>query len=124
MAGAGGARHRAAFPRTLPRRQTGTDPAADIHARYAQRLTLEKIAACASISVSEALRCFHTGIQTTPVQYLNDYRLNRAADRLLTTADSITAVAAAAGFENAGYFCRVFKKRYGCTPGAFRRNGG
>ena len=92
-----------------------------IHSCYRQPLTLEDIAASASVSKSEALRCFHTGIETTPVKYLNEYRINRAKERLLGTSDSVTAVAEAAGFESTGYFCQVFRARCGCSPNEFRR---
>ena len=91
-----------------------------IRRQYMQHIGLEEIAAAANVSKSEALRCFRLGIQTTPVRYLNEYRLSRAEERLLATADKISAVAWKAGFESAGYFCRVFKKQYGVTPAEFR----
>ena len=92
-----------------------------IAAHFSERISLADIASSASISQSEALRCFHVGLQTTPVRYLNEYRLSRAKERLMSTSDSVTAVAAASGFESAGYFCRVFKAGVGCTPAEYRR---
>lgn len=89
---------------------------------YEDPISLDDIAASANISRSEALRCFHVGIQTTPVQYLNNYRLNRAKEMLLSTADTVTTVASVTGFDNVGYFCRVFKKKYGNSPNAFRKH--
>lgn len=92
-----------------------------IHSQYQQPLTLEQIGAAAHVGKSEALRCFHRGIQTTPMAYLNEYRLDRARELLLTTADPVSTVAWRVGFQSPGYFCRVFRQRYGLSPGAFRR---
>lgn len=92
-----------------------------IHFHYPEPVTLSDIASAANVSRSEALRCFHTGIQTTPVNYLNNYRLTRAKEQLLSTNNTVTSIALSSGFERAGYFCRVFKEKYGCPPNKFRR---
>lgn len=93
-----------------------------IHQNFAKPLSLCDIAAAANISKSEVLRCFHLGINTTPISYLNAYRLQQAKNLLQTTTCTVTAVSMMVGFENAGYFGRVFKKRYGCTPNEFRKS--
>ena len=92
-----------------------------IHTHYHTHLTLADIALSANISKSEALRCFHIGLETTPVKYLNEYRLDRAAEALLSSPAGVAWVADACGFESTGYFCRVFKSRYGVSPNEFRR---
>lgn len=92
-----------------------------VHDGYSRRLSLADIAASANVSESEALRCFRRGIGMTPVAYLNDYRLRRAAQLLLATTDSVAAVARAVGFSSAGYFSKAFKARYGASPREFRR---
>lgn len=92
-----------------------------ITAHFAQKVTLAGIAAAAGISKSEALRCFHKTLQTTPVQFLLHYRLGRARDLLLHTDDTVTAIAIACGFENISYFVRQFAAHFGMTPKAYRR---
>ena len=92
-----------------------------IHENFAAQIRLEEIAGAANISTSEALRCFRTSVQTTPIQYLNDFRLARAKELLLSTGDSVTGIAVAVGFENASYFCRAFKKKYMVSPNQFRK---
>lgn len=84
-----------------------------IHKHYKEKITLKDIADAATISKSEALRCFHAGIQTTPVDYLIKYRLNRAKDLLLSTTNSVSEIAVTVGFENIGYFGKMFKKAFG-----------
>lgn len=89
--------------------------------QYSRKISLRDIAGAANISKSEALRCFHSGVLTTPVNYLIAYRLNRAKEQLLTTRSTITDIALNVGFDNVGYFCRIFKKAFGMSPGAFRK---
>ena len=84
-------------------------------------LTVEQIAASASISPSECLRCFHDMIGTTPNQYLRGQRLQRAAELLCGTTLQVTAIAAQCGFEDSSYFARSFRQLYGCGPTEFRR---
>ncbi len=93
-----------------------------IQTNYANKITLEQIAQSASVSRSEALRCFHAAMQRTPVEYLIDYRLAKARQLLLTTDDNVCDIALEVGIENVSYFVRIFKKRYGVTPGACRRD--
>ena len=88
---------------------------------YAEPITLQDIAASANVSKSEALRCFHVTIQSTPVRYLIDYRLERASDLLHTTDDTVTQIAAAVGMDNISYFVRVFAQKFGTTPRSFRQ---
>mgnify|MGYP002407464736 CR=1 FL=1 len=88
---------------------------------YMNRITLEDIANAASISKSEALRCFQKGIQTSPVNYLIEYRLSRAKELLQSTNNTVTDIASAVGFESVSYFSRIFTKSVGMTPKAYRR---
>ena len=95
-----------------------------IKRHYAARLTLADIAADASISKSEALRCFRQGVQTTPIAYLNQYRLCSARSRLLATAAPVTDIAVECGFASTAYFDRVFRRSFGQSPAAYRKQSG
>ena len=53
-------------------------------------------------------------------EYLNDYRLARAAEMLRATDLSLLEIAARSGFENFSYFNRMFKRKYGISPGKYR----
>ena len=91
-----------------------------IFEHYKEKITLTDIASAASISKSEALRCFHIALSTTPINYLVDYRLACARELLLTTDDTVTQAALSVGIENISYFVRTFKKKYGVTPKTYQ----
>lgn len=92
-----------------------------IEDHYTERVSLNDIANAANISKSAALRCFRSGMQVSPVEYLNDYRLNRAKELLIGSYSTISEVALAVGFDNVGYFDRVFKRAFGVTPKQFAK---
>jgi len=54
------------------------------------------------------------------VKYLTDIRLEHAAAILSTTDRMVQDVALEVGFEDAGYFTRVFTKKYACSPSKYR----
>ena len=91
---------------------------------FHEKITLDDIAASANISKSAALRCFRSGMQTSPVGYLNDFRLNRAKELLLTSHSTVSEIAVSGGFDNVGYFDRVFRRTFGLTPKQFAKQGG
>lgn len=93
-----------------------------IHDHYREDLTLEEIAASASVSKSGALHLFKTFIQMPPVAYLIQYRLTQAAGLLHTTGRSVTAIAEDTGFANTGYFCRKFRQHYHMSPSEYRKH--
>ncbi len=54
------------------------------------------------------------------VKYLTEIRLERAAAILSSTGRKVQEVALEVGFEDAGYFTRVFTKKYECSPSKYR----
>jgi AraC-like DNA-binding protein len=80
------------------------------------------IAAANYLSVRHLYNLFSpTG--TTVSQWIKRRRLDRARTDLadpLRAADTVAAISARWGFEDAGYFSRVFKQSFGQTPGAWR----
>ena len=87
-----------------------------MHCHYSEQITLSDIAKAASISVSEALRCFKYVIGISPIQYLKKYRLKQAADYLRTGKNAIGQICDYCGFANSSYFSKSFKEYYHCTP--------
>lgn len=92
-----------------------------IHGNYASELTTRDIAASAMISDSEALRCFHATIGTSPIQYVKQYRIQQAAKLLLASQRKIADIASVCGFQDMSYFTKSFREEKGCTPTQYRQ---
>lgn len=92
-----------------------------IHKNYSEHITLADIAQTVSVSKSSALNIFNKYLRISPVSYLINYRLKRAAKLLASTDGSIYSIASNTGFENVGYFCRSFKEFFGVTPSEYRK---
>ena len=91
-----------------------------IQANYNEKLTLEAIAAAASVSTRECIRCFHNTIRQTPIEYVMEYRLNMARKLLNNSEMSITDISYHCGFSSNAYFGKVFREKYGITPLQYR----
>lgn len=92
-----------------------------VHENFSEDLSLDQICAHASVSQSEALRCFKDTIGTTPMRYVKEYRLERAASLLAETDLSAGDISARCGFSDAAYFSRSFHAWSGLNPSEYRK---
>lgn len=88
---------------------------------YESPITLEDMAAKAGMSPKYFCRFFKELTDKTPVEYLNTYRIERAARKLMGTDLPITEIAFSCGFNDLSYFIKTFKKYKGITPREFRK---
>jgi DNA-binding LacI/PurR family transcriptional regulator/AraC-like DNA-binding protein len=79
-----------------------------------------KLADTVNVSEDYLTRIFRREMGCSLWEYLNLYRVYLAVDLLTRTGDTIYKIAARTGFQDQAYFCRVFKKIYGKTPGQLR----
>lgn len=56
----------------------------------------------------------------TPIEYLNEYRIEKACRKLRHTDMSVTDIAFSCGFSDLSYFIKTFKKSIGVSPGKYR----
>lgn len=89
---------------------------------YNSPLTLEQIAAIAGMSSKYFCYFFKEMTQKSPINYLNNYRVERAARKLLATDMPVTEIAYNCGFNDLSYFIKTFKATKGITPYKFRKN--
>ncbi|MBL0155284.1 MAG: helix-turn-helix domain-containing protein [Chitinophagaceae bacterium] len=68
------------------------------------------------MSHSQLHRKLHALVGCSPNKFIRMVRLARAQELLVKTNDSISTIALACGFNDPGYFARVFKQEFGCTP--------
>ncbi len=96
-----------------------------IHEQYDQPLTVELIADTVQLGLVQFRKLFKQAIGQGPKNYLAQYRLKQAAQRLRTTTTSVKQIAYATGFADPHYFHLVFRKQFGITPTTYRqRNHG
>lgn len=91
-----------------------------IHARYAEPLTVSQIAAASSISESECYRCFRKVLDTSPIDYLLQYRIRAAAGLLSGSDMSVSDICFATGFNSPSYFAKVFRQELFMSPRKYR----
>lgn len=87
---------------------------------YASPLTLKRLAAVACTSPNNLLRLFRTATGNTPIEYLLEVRLRRAAELLRRTELPVGEVAARCGFHDSNYFSKRFRMLYGTSPRSYR----
>lgn len=87
-----------------------------IHAHYAEAVTLADIAGTASISRSEAGRCFQAYMGCSPVDALIRHRLQKAHGMLQDTTRTLQEISQDCGLNSVNYFSRQFRKHYGYAP--------
>ena len=88
---------------------------------YHRKITLEQLADQYHSSKSAFCREFRRTYGCTAFEKLMEIRLSMAKHMLLTNSvDKISVIAGYCGFEDAAYFCKAFRTRYGCSPGTFR----
>ena len=92
-----------------------------IHEHYMESISRKEIAAHVNLSPRHLDRCFSDETGVTPMIYLSRFRLRQARRLLQTTALSISEIAAAVGFSDASYFCRVFRRDLDMSPTDYRR---
>jgi len=63
---------------------------------------------------------FREVFNVTPLQYLQNYRLDLARILLEDKDLTVSNVAHRIGYSNVSYFSRAFKRRFGITPGKYR----
>ena len=92
-----------------------------IHEHFNSKIGLEDIAEAGQVSKSTCIRLFHKYTGKSPIDFLNNYRLQMSAEKLVTTSEQITEIAYACGFGQPSYFNRLFLKEYNMTPNQYRK---
>ncbi len=82
---------------------------------------LDQLANLARMSQRSFLRAFRAATGVTPIAYLIQLRINRAAALLRSGTETVTEVAFRVGFTDSNYFSRQFRKLTGVSPRRYRQ---
>ncbi|MBP5206847.1 MAG: helix-turn-helix transcriptional regulator [Clostridia bacterium] len=91
-----------------------------IEGNYQDDVTLADISAAASTNHNTLTRLFNQELNTTPVEYLWDYRIAVAKKHLEFTTLPLKDISLRCGFKTIPHFVRKFKEYTGVTPSDFR----
>ncbi len=89
-----------------------------IHEHYAEKITLQDVAAQVNICEAECCRLFKKYMRSSLFDYLLDYRIERSTAVLVNS--TVTEASESCGFSSPAYYTKVFKARMGCTPKAYK----
>lgn len=85
-------------------------------------LSVDTIAKMSGISPSYLGRFFKKLTSKSIVDYINEIRINKAKELLISSDWPVTKISEQTGFTNSSYFYTVFRKTTGVTPNEFRRS--
>lgn len=80
---------------------------------------MQKLACC---TPEHLCKIFRRHLNKTPTGFINELRINYAAQRLADSKDEIIAIAMDLNFQSLSRFYHLFKEHYGLTPAQYRKN--
>lgn len=91
-----------------------------IHRRPDLPWSVVSLADEAGVSPSTLSRRFQTVTGTSPIAYLNQWRLSLAADLLRDTDLTLSSIATRVGYANPFSLSAAFKRQFGLSPAQYR----
>ncbi len=84
--------------------------------------SVEKLASEVNLSRAQLFRKLKALMSLSPNQLINDIRLQRAKELILSKADTLSQICYQVGFNEPSYFARRFRQKYGVTPSEYAEN--
>lgn len=95
---------------------------AAMHEDPGRRWTLETLAGHVGMSRSAFALKFKKMVGSSAIEYLTLWRMLLAGDRLLSSSDTVFAIAPSLGYDSESAFSTAFKKVMRCSPRQYRSN--
>lgn len=93
-----------------------------INAHICSSLSIEELAQLTNQSLSSFKKTFKQIYNDTPNNYLIDKRIEKVAELIPLSEDSLSNIAFDCEFKTLAHMSRVFKNKYGISPSKFREN--
>lgn len=90
-----------------------------IHAGVSAPWTVESIAQAAGMSRSAFAARFKDLLEQTPLEYITQWRMQKAMQLLQKRDSKLADIARAVGYESDAAFSKAFKRVVGASPGAY-----
>ena len=88
---------------------------------YMNKIQMKDIAEQIHLCESECSRLFKRYMNVSLFTFLQEYRVERSLEFLLSSSDSIMEVAQKSGFTDSNYYAKVFSRVKGCSPQKYRK---
>lgn len=87
---------------------------------YTEHITIDQLSKLVGINERYLCSLFKKFTNKTPIEYINEMRINHTANEILLNHRNITEAALESGFNDLSYFSRTFKKYKGISPSHYR----
>ena len=92
-----------------------------IQSHYKEKISLAEICRAGNVGKTTCATIFMKYTNQTPIEYLTDHRLRKSIDLMVSTDMTFSEISYEIGFSGASYFAETFRKRFGCSPGEYRK---
>lgn len=93
-----------------------------LDSKYSENITLDTLADITHMSKYYLIHAFTKYSGVSPINYLNNKRIEESKNLLDNTDLSIAQIAGSIGFSSQSYFSQAFKKSLGISPNEYRRS--
>ncbi len=95
-----------------------------IEKNYQQALSIEKLAAHSNMSTRNFIRRFQGATSNTPLEYIQRVRIEAAKKLLENSNDGIEQIAVKCGYDDIGFFRKIFKRHVAINPKEYQKKYG
>jgi AraC-like DNA-binding protein len=93
-----------------------------MNSHFSEKITIEDLAERVNFSAGYFSKIFKSVTGDSPIDFLNEMRLQKARNMLMDSRKNITEIAIECGFNTSSYFSACFLEKYSMTPSAYRQN--
>jgi transcriptional regulator GlxA family with amidase domain len=92
-----------------------------IEKHISENINMEKVVDKFGLSMRNFIRRFKHATDQTPIEYLQNLRIEKAKHLLESSKMAFDQITLKAGYEDGNSFRRLFKEKVGLTPSAYRK---
>lgn len=85
-------------------------------------MDIDSLSNLSCLSKNHFIRLFKREMKVTPIQYINQKKMEKAQLMLTTQDTPVKDIAYLLGYDNYSYFIRIFKKKLGVTPQEYKKD--
>ena len=92
-----------------------------IKSNYYKKIKLSELSSIIHICDNHLIRLFKSATNRTPINYINDIRMEQALKLLINSELSITEISYKVGFSSVNYMSNIFKTNLKISPNQYRK---